>query len=139
MLGDLGGGKVTAMRGRNHETGPEGPWEEGLGDQRGRKGRAKGAEEHPRGVTIIDPGPPLVGNVGFLIVKPLFSLVPLGRSKVLLGGLWGGKVRAMRGRDHETGPEGPWEEGLGDQRGPKGRAKGAEEQPTGQQVTHCDH
>ena len=47
MLGDLVEGKVTAMRGRSLETGPDVPREEGLDDQRGPKGRAKGAEEHP--------------------------------------------------------------------------------------------
>ena len=48
-LGDLGGGKFTAMRGRSHETGPEGHGEEGLDDQSGPKGRPKGAQEQSPG------------------------------------------------------------------------------------------
>jgi hypothetical protein len=51
----------------------------------------------------------------------------------------GGKVIAMRGRSQETGPEGLREEGLDDQRGPKGGAKGAEEHTGDRQVTNDHH
>ena len=50
--------------------------------------------------------------------------------------LEGGKDTAMRGRSHETGPEGPREESLDDQKGPEGRPKGTQEYPAGRQVTH---
>ena len=47
------------------------------------------------------------------------------------GGPLGGKVTAMRCRNLKKGPEGPREEGLDDQRLPKGREKGAQGKSTG--------
>jgi hypothetical protein len=63
-----------------------------------------------------------------------------GLSRGTLGTPWrtpqGGRVTAMRGRKQETGPEGPQEEDLDDQRGPKGTQKRTQGQPTFRQVTH---
>ena len=50
----------------------------------------KGPQGHPRGTTIIDPGPPLGRSIRFTFIKPMFSLVYLGCSKVLLGDSGGG-------------------------------------------------
>ena len=57
MLGDLGGGKVRAMRGRNHETGPEGPWEEGKQNEKKQKRKRRGHRSTPEAVLPLTLAP----------------------------------------------------------------------------------
>ena len=51
----------------------------------GADGEKKGPQGHPRGIPLIDPGPPLGQSIRFTCIKPMFSLASLGCSKVLLG------------------------------------------------------
>ena len=96
----------------------------------------KGPQEHPKGSTPIDSGPPLGGNVSITAVKLMFLLIPLGRSKVLLGGswggLWGGKgsPKSSWGTPWGTlgrplGVRGSLREPLGGQMEPKWEPKGS--------------
>jgi hypothetical protein len=55
----------------------------------GADGEKKGPQGHPRGIPLIDPGPPLGQSIRFTCIKPMFSLASLGCSDMLLGGSGG--------------------------------------------------
>ena len=89
-MGDPGGSQLTAKTGNDEVNGDRGAHKEPKTKREEAEEEKKGPQEHPKGSTPIDSAPPLGGNVGFTVVEPMFLLIPLGRSKVLLGGSWGG-------------------------------------------------
>ena len=74
----------------------------------------KGPQGPPKGIPLIDPGSPLGRSVRFTLIKPMFLLASLGRSKVLLGGS-GGAL---------GGPKAPPQGLLGDPLGGSGPSLG---------------
>ena len=88
-LGDPGGSQLTAKTGNDEVNGDRGAHKEPKTKREEAEEEKRGPQKHPRGVTTIDPGPPLGGNVGFITVKLMFLLFPFRVSNVLLGGSWG--------------------------------------------------
>ena len=86
---------MTAKTGNDEVNGDRGAHKQRKTKREEAEEEKKGPQEHPKGIPPIGRGPLLGGNVGFLIVKPMFSLVPLGRSKVLLGGLGGAMAKCF--------------------------------------------
>ena len=80
----MGIGEVNGARGAKNK-----PKTEGAEAAEGNKG----ADEPPKAIALIDPGPSLCRNVGFMLVKLSFSLPkksPGSMYVLLFGGLLGG-------------------------------------------------
>ena len=88
-LGDPGGRKPTAKTGNDEVNGDSGAHKQRKTKREEAEEEKKVPQEHPKGSAPVEPGPPFGGNVGFTTVKLMFLLIPLGRSKMLLGGLGG--------------------------------------------------
>ena len=89
-LGGPWGGEVEANTGGDELHGDRGAHKNIKTKRAGADEEKKGPQGYLRGTTRIDLGPPLGRSVRFTCIKPMFSLVYLGCSKVLLGGSWGG-------------------------------------------------
>ena len=98
-LGGPWGGEVEAKTGGEELSGNRGAHQKNKNKTSEADEEKKGSQRSPRGSTLIDPGPPLGRSVRFTIIRPMFLLASLGRSKVLLGASGGalGGPRLPRG------------------------------------------
>ena len=88
-------GEVEAKTGGDELNGDRGAHKETKTKRARADEEKKGPQGPPKGIPLIDPGSPLGRSVRFTLIKPMFLLASLGRSKVLLGAS-GGVLGAPR-------------------------------------------